>query len=172
MIFMEGVKVSLKNGLVKEFPKGITIQEIAKSISQKLGKEALVAKWNGKIVDLCTPINEDGELEVYTFEDEGGKDAYRHSSAHILAQAVQHLFPGVKFGIGPSIASGYYYDFDTEHIFTPEDLLAIEAEMKRIIKEDYPFERKEISREDALALFKNAGEKYKVECLQPVKLML
>lgn len=162
---MEVVKITLKNGAVKEFPKGITIQEVAKALSSKLGKEALVAKWNNKMVDLSTKLEQDGQLEIYTFEDEEGKDAYRHSSAHIMAQAVKRLFPDVKFGIGPSITNGYYYDFDTEHVFTPEDLKAIEKEMEQIIKADYPFERQEVSREEASKIFEKAGEKYKVELI-------
>ncbi|HHU33375.1 MAG TPA: threonine--tRNA ligase [Clostridia bacterium] len=163
---MESIKVTLKNGLIKEFTKGTTIQEVAKAISQRLGKEALVAKWNGKIVDLSAKLEQDGELEIYTFDDDEGKEAYRHSSAHILAQAVQHLFPDVKFGIGPSISNGYYYDFDTEHVFTPEDLELIEKEMNKIIKADYPFERQEVPREEALQLFEKSGEKYKVELIR------
>ncbi|WP_423055315.1 threonine--tRNA ligase [Zhaonella formicivorans] len=159
-------KVTLKDGSVREFPIGTTMGEAAAQISPKLGKEAIVAKWNGEVVDLSTPIAENGNLEILTFEDEEGQWAYRHSSAHILAQAVQHLFPDVKFGIGPAIANGYYYDFDTEHVFTPEDLAAIEAEMQKIIKEDYPFVRKVVSREEALDFFSERGEKYKVELIR------
>lgn len=163
---MSNVNIILKDGTSKEFPAGTTIEEIVKQLNPKLAKSALVAKWNGKIVDLSTALNADGRLEVLTFDDEDGQSAYRHSCAHILAQAVQHLFPGVKFGIGPSITNGYYYDFDTEHVFTPEDLAAIEAEMQRIIKEDYRFQRQEISREEALHFFEERGEKYKVELIR------
>jgi len=162
---MSMVKITLKDGSVKEYPQGTTVMEIANDISRGLAKNALAAKLNGKLVDLSAPVNEDGALEILTFDSEEGKGVYRHSTAHIMAQAVKNLFPDVKFGIGPAIADGFYYDFDVPETFSPEDLARIEEEMERIIKEDYPFERFEVSREEALKMFAEAGEKYKVELI-------
>ena len=121
---------------------------------------------------MTTPINTDADLEILTFDSLEGQHAYRLTSSHILAQAVLRLFPGIKLAIGPAIADGFYYDFDTEHTFTPDDLEKIEAEMVKIIKEDLPLERKEVSREEALQLFKEKNEKYKVELIEVCLLML
>jgi len=162
---MSMVRISLKDGSVKEFPKGTPVIEIAAAISQGLARNALAAKLNGKKVDLDAPVNEDSALEIITWDSEEGQDVYRHSTAHIMAQAVKNLFPGVKFGIGPSISEGFYYDFDVPENFSPEDLPRIEKEMQRIIKEDYPFERMEVSRDEALRMFAEAGENYKVELI-------
>ena len=162
---MSMVRISLKDGSVKEFPKGTPVIDIAADISRGLARNALAAKLNGKKVDLGTPINTDSALEIITWDSEEGQDVYRHSTAHIMAQAVKNLFPGVKFGIGPSISEGFYYDFDVPENFSPEDLPRIEKEMQRIIKEDYPFERMEVSRDEALKLFEEAGENYKVELI-------
>jgi len=162
---MSMVRISLKDGSVKEFPKGTSVIEIAAAISQGLARNALAAKLNGKKVDLGVPVNEDSALEIITWDSEEGQDVYRHSTAHIMAQAVKNLFPGVKFGIGPSISEGFYYDFDVPENFSPEDLPRIEKEMQRIIKEDYPFERMEVSRDEALRMFAEAGENYKVELI-------
>ncbi|WP_231683912.1 threonine--tRNA ligase [Phosphitispora fastidiosa] len=159
------VRISLKDGSVKEFPKGTPVVDIAAAISQGLARNALAAKLNGKKVDLGTPVNEDSALEIITWDSEEGQDVYRHSTAHIMAQAVKNLFPGVKFGIGPSISEGFYYDFDVPENFSPEDLPRIEKEMQRIIKENYPFERMEVSRDEALRMFAEAGENYKVELI-------
>ncbi|MDS1030799.1 threonine--tRNA ligase [Bacillota bacterium LX-D] len=166
---MSEINITLKDGYQRQFPVGITIAEVARSISQKLAKTALVARWNGQVVDLNHKIDKDGELEILTFENEDGAKAYHHSTAHIMAQAVQHLFPDVKFGIGPAITNGFYYDFDTTHVFTPEDLNAIEEEMKRIIKADYFFDRKEVPREEALKYFEEQGEIYKVELINDLQ---
>jgi threonyl-tRNA synthetase len=163
---MSDITVQLKNGDEKSFPAGLTLQEIAKAIHPKLGKEALVAKWNGNLTDLNYKPETDGKLEFITFEDPEGQEVYRHSSAHIMAQAVQKLFPGTVLAIGPAIDNGFYYDFDCEKTFTPEDLEAIEQEIKRIIKEDHPFERSELSREEALDFFRKIGEHYKVELIE------
>ncbi len=162
---MSMVRISLKDGSVKEFPKGTPVIDIAADISHGLARNALAAKLNGKKVDLGTPVNADSALEIITWDSDEGQDVYRHSTAHIMAQAVKNLFPGVKFGIGPSISEGFYYDFDVPENFSPEDLPRIEKEMQRIIKEDYPFERMEVSRDEALKLFEEAGENYKVELI-------
>ncbi|AEF93909.1 threonyl-tRNA synthetase [Desulfotomaculum nigrificans CO-1-SRB] len=159
------VKVTLKDGSVREYPAGTTVLEVAKSISQGLAREALVGKVNGRTVDLSYPIKEDATLELLTFNDEEGRHVYRHSTAHVLAQAVKRLFPDTKLAIGPAIQDGFYYDFDVDRPFTPAELEQIEAEMNKIIKEDLPFERVEISREEALERFGKAGEIYKVELI-------
>ncbi|GAB6181150.1 threonine--tRNA ligase [Desulfotomaculum defluvii] len=159
------IKVTLKDGSIREYPAGTTVLDVAKSISQGLAREVLAGKINGKIVDLEYPINEDATLELFTFNDEEGKKVYRHSTAHVLAQAVKRLFPGAKLAIGPAIQDGYYYDFDVEQPFTPAQIEQIEKEMDRIIKEDIPFKRVELSREEALEHFKKQGEIYKVELI-------
>lgn len=160
------VKITLKDGSVKQVEPGITVMQIAEDISKGLARIALVAKFNGKVVDLSSQVEEDGTLEILTFDAQEGKNAYRHTTSHILAQAVLRLFPGTKLAIGPAIADGFYYDFDAEHTFTPDDLKDIEAEMEKIIKEDLPLVRKEISREEALKMFTAKGEKYKVELIE------
>ena len=162
---MSMIKITLKDGSVKEYPKGTPVIEITNDISRGLAKNALAAKLNGKKVDLQSPVNEDSTLEILTFDSEEGPDVYRHSTSHIMAQAVQHLFPGTKFGIGPAIADGFYYDFDAVENFSPDDLAKIEEEMAGIIRADLPFERFEVSRDEALKMFKKAGENYKVELI-------
>ncbi|WP_031516044.1 threonine--tRNA ligase [Desulfofalx alkaliphila] len=160
------INVSLKDGSVRTYPPGITVEEIAKDISAGLARVALAGKVNGKPVDLSYAVNEDASLEIITFNDEEGQDIYRHSTGHVLAEAVQRLYPGTKLAIGPAIKDGFYYDFDSPHKFTPEDLEKIEAEMKKIIKEDLPFTRIELSREEAIKKFTDSGEKYKVELIE------
>jgi len=153
---MSKIKITLKDGSVREYEKGTTVLDITKDISQGLARNALAAKLNGRKVDLGTPVNEDSALEILTFDDEEGKTVYRHSTAHIMAQAVKNLFPETRFGIGPAIADGYYYDFDVPENFKPDDLARIEAEIDKILKQDYPFERFEVSREEALQMFEEA----------------
>jgi threonyl-tRNA synthetase len=162
---MSMITITLKDGSKKEYPQGSTVLDITKDISQGLARNALAGKLDGKKVDLGTPVNEDSSLEILTFDSEEGPDVYRHSSAHIMAQAVKRLFLGVKFGIGPSINEGFYYDFDVPENFSPEDLGKIEKEIEKIIKEDHPFERTEVSRVEALKMFEAAGENYKVELI-------
>ncbi|MDK2901580.1 MAG: threonyl-tRNA synthetase [Thermosediminibacterales bacterium] len=163
---MSYVRVTLKDGSIKEFPRNITAVDIANSISRGLAKKAIAAKINGKLVDLRTPIKEDCRLEILSFEDEEGKHVYRHSTAHILAQAVKRLYPNTKLGIGPSIEDGFYYDFDREESFTTHDLEKIEDEMRAIIKEDIPFEKMVVRREEAIKILEDMGEKYKVELVK------
>ncbi|KUK10692.1 MAG: Threonine--tRNA ligase [Clostridia bacterium 41_269] len=163
---MDKVKVFLKNGEVKEYDYGVLIKDILPEINKRYIKEALAAKFNGELVDLSKKITEDGSLEIITFNDEEGKKVYLHSAAHVMAQAVKRLFPGVKLGIGPAIENGFYYDFDFPVDFSSDDLAAVEDEMAKIIKEDYPFIRRELSRQEALKLFSDLGEKYKVELIE------
>ncbi|NLI12119.1 threonine--tRNA ligase [Pelotomaculum propionicicum] len=160
------IKVTLPDGGVREYPAGIALMDIAKDISPRLAREALVAKVNGQLTDLARPLERDAAVAFLTFEDEEGKQVYRHSTAHVMAQACQKLFPGVKFAIGPAIADGFYYDFDTTEPFTTDDLGVIEKEMEAIIKADLPFERFEYTRPDALDLFGKAGQDYKVELIE------
>ena len=162
---MAMVKITLKDGSVKEYPQGTSIMEITNDISRGLAKSALAAKLNGKKVDLSTLVNEDSSLEILTFDSEEGQVIYRHSSAHIMAQAVKRLKAGAKFGIGPAISEGFYYDFDLPENFSAEDLNRIEQEIEKIIKEDHPYERIEVSRDEAIRMFEETGEKYKVELI-------
>lgn len=160
------VKVTLKDGSIRKYEKGTTVRDIARDISPRLAKEAVVARVNGQLVDLQSKLEHDAEVEFFDFNTEEGKEVYWHSTAHVMAQAVQRLFPGTCLAIGPAIASGFYYDFDILKSFTPEDLLKIEKEMKKIIKENIPFERYEISRKDAIDKFNSKNEKYKVELIE------
>jgi len=156
----------LKDGSKKQYPKGIHVYEIAKDLSPKIYRQALAAEVNGKTVDLSYKINEDCELNILAFDDEPGKKAFWHTSSHILAQAVQRLFPDAKLAIGPAVDNGFYYDFDVETPFSTEDLQAIEEEMQKIIKDDLQLERFELPREEAVALMKEKGESYKVELIE------
>ncbi|MEA4901286.1 threonine--tRNA ligase [Desulfitobacterium sp.] len=160
------IKVTLKDGSVREVEQGTTLAGLAALISRGLAKTAVAGKVNGEEKDLSYVLNEDAEVEIVTLDSEDGLKVLRHSSSHVLAQAVQKLFPGTKLGIGPAIANGFYYDFDSEHVFTPEDLEKIEAEMRRIVKADYSYERREISRSEAIAFFAEREEKYKVELIE------
>ncbi len=160
------IQITLKDGKTVEYPAGVTPQEIARSIGPRLAKEALAAKVNGRLQDLNQPINDDAQVEFLTFEDEEGQAVYRHSTAHVMAQAVKRLYPECKLAIGPSIKDGFYYDFDVLESFSPEDLERIEKEMEKIVKADLPFERFEMSREDAIAFAKSVGEDYKVELIE------
>ena len=157
-------KINLR-GEIHEFENGITIAEIANFISNRLYKSACCGKINGKLADLRTPITEDCSVEICTFDSDEGKKAYWHTTAHIFAQAVQRLYPNAKFGIGPAIENGFYYDIDVEPKITPEDLPKIEDEMKKIIKENIPLEKKILSASDALDLMTNLKQDYKIELI-------
>lgn len=159
--------VTLKGGVVKEYENGTTAMEIAKSIGMGLYKAVCICKINGEYQDLRTPITGDCELEFLTFEDdEEAKRTFRHTASHILAQAVKRLYPEAKLAIGPSIANGFYYDFDVEKPFLPEDLEKIEAEMKKIVKEKLPLERFEMTPDEAIKYYEDKGELYKVELVK------
>lgn len=162
---MADIKITLKDGSVKEFAAGTTLLDIAKSISQKLGKQALLAVVDGVNKDLSDKLEHDVAVEFVTPDTPEGLHAIRHTAAHVMAQAIQHLFPDVKFAIGPAIANGFYYDLDSEHTFTPEDLQAIEKEMAKIVKQNIPLQRAELPRSEALAMFAAKDEKYKVELI-------
>lgn len=162
---MADIKITLKDGSVKKFAAGTTLLDIAKSISQKLGKQALLAVVDGVNKDLSDKLEHDAAVEFVTPDTPEGLHAIRHTAAHVMAQAIQHLFPDVKFAIGPAIANGFYYDLDSEHTFTPEDLQAIEKEMAKIVKQNIPLQRAELPRSEALAMFAAKDEKYKVELI-------
>lgn len=157
------IKVTLKDGSVKEFEKGISVLDVAKSLSEGLARNAFCGLVNGEVVDLRQTLNDDCEVGICTFDSQEGKDALRHSASHVLAYAVKRLFPEAKIAIGPAIEDGFYYDFDKEGAFTTSDLEKIEAEMKKIIKENPQIERFELPRNEALELMKD--EPYKVELI-------
>ena len=157
------IKVDLK-GNVKEFEAGVSAAEVAKSIGMGLYKSACAARVDGQVCDLRTPLDKDCQLEILTFEDEDGKHAFWHTAAHVMAQAVQHLFPGAHFGIGPALENGWYYDIKADRPLTTGDFEAIEAEMKKIVKADLPVEKRIITVEEGRQLF--AGQTYKLELLE------
>lgn len=160
------IKVTLKDGSIKEFEGNISVLDIAKSISEGLARAVVAASVNGETVGLDYEVSEDCELNLFKFEDKEGKDVFRHTSAHILAQALKRLYPDVKLAIGPSIENGFYYDIDLEERITEDDLAKIEAEMKKIAKEDLKLERFELPKEEALKWAKDNGEIYKVELIE------
>ncbi|MBP8855363.1 MAG: threonine--tRNA ligase, partial [Oscillospiraceae bacterium] len=158
------MNITLKGGVVKTFENGQTPADIAKSIGMGLYKSACAASVNGKTVDLRTPITEDAELAILTFEEDEGKRVFRHTASHVLAAAVLRLFPDAKYAIGPAIDGGFYYDFDVEKPFTSEDLEKIETEMRAIIKEGTALERFTLPADEARALM--AGQPYKLELME------
>ncbi len=162
------VKISFPDGAVKEFPRGTTTEDIAASISPGLKKKAIAGKWNGQMVDLRRPILEDGSIEIVTPDSADALEVLRHSTAHLMAQAVKRLYPNVNLGVGPVIEGGFYYDMDLEDSITPEDLPKIEKEMAKIVNENLEIVRKEVSRADAVQLFKEAGDPYKLELIEAI----
>lgn len=161
---MSEIKITLPDGSVKEFPAGSSTKDVAASIAKSLEKAGLAGKFNGELVDYTRPLHEDGTLEIVTEKHEDALGILRHSTAHLMAQAIKRLFPEVKFGVGPAIETGFYYDTDTEETISEDDLEAIEKEMKKITSESLPIVRDELSREEALELFKH--DPYKVELIQ------
>ena len=160
------MKITLKDGSVKEYAQAMAIIDIAKDISEGLARMACVAEVNGEVVDLRTVVEADCELNILTAKDAAGLAALRHTASHVMAQAVQRIWPTAKLAIGPSIADGFYYDIDFAEPISAEDLPKIEAEMKKIIKEALPLERFELPREEAIAFMKGKEEPYKVELIQ------
>lgn len=160
------INVTLKDGSTKQYPDGITVKEVAGSISAGLARVALAAEIDGEVKDLSTPLDKDCTLNLLTFDSEGGKHAFRHTASHVLAQAVKRLFPSVKLAIGPAIENGFYYDFDADRPFTQEDLEKIEAEMEKVVKEDLQLERFTLPREEAIRFMEEKNEPYKVELIR------
>lgn len=160
------IKIKLPDGSVKEYESGVLVGDVTKDISEGLYRAAVGAVVNGKVMGYEEPINEDSDFRVVKFEDAEGKEIFWHTSSHVMAAAIKELWPETKFAIGPAIADGFYYDMDLEHRFTPEDLEKIEKKMKEIAKADLKLERVEVSRDEALKLFKEEGQDYKVELIE------
>lgn len=160
------ITIRLKDGKEKEFESAVSLADAAKAISNSLGKNALVAKVNGELTDLRDPIVDGAEVEFFTKEDPEGLFTLRHTASHVMAQAIQHLFPGVKFAIGPAIDDGFYYDLNSDHVFSQEDFAAIEKEMSKIAKENIPLVKKVLPRDEALQYFKDKGQDYKVMLIE------
>lgn len=160
------MKITLKDGSVREYAETKTVLEIAKDLSEGLARAACAGEIDGERVDLRTKVDRDCRLNILTFEEKGGRDAFRHTASHILAQALKRLYPNVKLAIGPSVDDGFYYDVDSEEPLSADDFPAIEAEMKKIVKENLALERYELPREEAIRFFEEKGEPYKVELIR------
>jgi threonyl-tRNA synthetase len=164
------VKISLPDGSVREYPQGVKGSEIASSISEGLARVALAIEVNGEVRDLARPIDQDASIKILTWNDKAGKTTFWHSSAHLLAEALEVLYPGVKFGIGPAIDNGFYYDIDLGgKAFGEEDLAAIESKMKELAKKDNIYSRRDVSKAEALDFFTKKGDEYKVELITDLK---
>ena len=160
------INVELKGGAVKEFENGTTPAEIAKSIGAGLYKSVCCAKVDGDLCDLRTPLGKDCKVELLTFDNVDGQKTFWHTASHVLAQAVKRLYPNAKCAIGPAVDNGFYYDFDVEKPFSPEDLEKIKAEMKKIVKSGLELERVELSPEEAEKKLEEMNEPYKVELVK------
>ncbi len=162
------MNVQLPDGSMKEVPAGATIADVAASIGKRLAKDAIAGKIDGRVVDASAEVPEGAKVEIVTPASDDGRDVIRHSTAHLMAMAVQELFPGTQVTIGPVIDNGFFYDFATERPFSDEDLRAIEAKMDEIVKRDLPIQREVWSRDEAVAEFGNMGEEYKVEIIRDI----
>jgi len=164
---MNNIKITFPDGAVREYEKGITALQIAYSISEGLARNVLAAKVNGKVQDATLPIEEDATLQLLTWKDADGKATFWHSSAHLMAEAIEALYPGTKFGIGPAIETGFYYDIDTgDRVISQEDFGKIEAKMLELARQKNEYKRSEVSKADAIAYFKEKGDEYKLELLE------
>jgi len=164
---MSEIKITLPDGSVREYPKGITAHQVAQSISEGLARNIIAAKVNGQVVETTRAITEDANLTLLKWDDKEGKNTFWHSSAHLLAEALEALYPGVKFGIGPAIDSGFYYDIDFgDHKFTSDDFAKLEAKMLELAKKESQFIRKEVPKAEAIQYFTEKGDQYKIELLQ------
>jgi threonyl-tRNA synthetase len=162
---MSEIQLRLPDGQVKKYASGITGQEVAEKIGSRLAKDALAIKLDGQLQDLNVPVEQNAAIEIVTFDAPGGREVYWHSTSHLMAQAVKQLFPQAKLAIGPSIEEGFYYDFDLDRPFTPEDLEKIEKRMAELAKAAVPIRRKNLSKAEALSFFQKLGENYKVELI-------
>src|SRR4051795_13653772 len=160
--------VSLPDGSQREVPEGASVADVAAAIGKRLAKDAIAGKVNGKVVEVYAKVSEGAKVEIVTPKSDAGIDTIRHSTAHLMAMAVQELFPGTQVTIGPVIENGFFYDFGTDRTFSDEDLRRIEAKMTEIVNRDLPIRREEWSREDAIRTFEQLGEKYKVEIIQGI----
>src|SRR3954468_15573298 len=160
--------VSLPDGSQREVPEGASVADVAAAIGKRLAKDAIAGKVNGKVVDVYAKVPEGAKVEIVTAKSDEGIDTIRHSTAHLMAMAVQELFPGTQVTIGPVIENGFFYDFGTDRPFTDEDLRRIEEKMSEIAKRDLPIRREEWTRDDAIKTFDKLGEKYKVEIIKSI----
>ena len=164
------IKITLPDGAVKEVEKGTSALQVAKSISEGLARKVLVAQVNGQVWDATRPINEDASLKLLTWDDKDGKSTFWHSSAHLMAEAVESMFPGVKFWVGPPLDNGYYYDMDLgDRKLTEEDLRKLEVKMNELARQDNSYLRKEISKADAVQYFTEKGDEYKLDFVVELK---
>src|SRR5438046_2592970 len=162
------MQVELPDGSKKEVADNATVLDVANSIGKRLAKDAIAGKVNGKVVDVYTKVPDNAKIEIVTPKSDAGLDTIRHSTAHLMAMAVQELFPGTQVTIGPVIENGFFYDFGTDRPFSDEDLRRIEEKMQEIVKRDLPIRREEWNREEAIKLFDKLGEKYKVEIIKAI----
>lgn len=160
------IEITLKGGTIKTYDAPVCAADVAKDIGMGLYKSACAARVNGEVCDLRTELTDSCALDILTFDDEDGRKTFRHTASHILAQAVKRLYPETKLAIGPAVDNGFYYDFDSETAFTPDVLVKVEAEMKKIVKEDLKLESFTLSPEEALAMMEEKGETYKVELIK------
>ncbi|HEX7807205.1 MAG TPA: TGS domain-containing protein, partial [Thermoanaerobaculia bacterium] len=162
------MNVQLPDGSIREVQENATLADVAASIGKRLAKDAIAGKINGKVVDVYTPVPDGAKIEIITPKSDDGIDTIRHSTAHLMAHAVQELFPGTQVTIGPVIENGFFYDFGTDRPFTEEDLRRIEEKMQEIVKRDLPVRREEWTRDEAIATFEKLGETYKVEIIKAI----
>jgi threonyl-tRNA synthetase len=165
---MDKIKIKFPDDSNKEFDKGISGFEIAKSISSRLADEALAIEVNGEVKDLNSKLNEDSSIKILTFNDDDGKEVYWHSSSHLMAHAIKSIYPEAKFGVGPAIDNGFYYDFDINTKLGEDDLNILEDKMMEIAKFDNKFERVELSKQNAIDLFSKKQDQYKLEILNEI----
>ena len=165
---MDKVKITFPDGTTKEFEKGVTGFQIAESISSRLAQEALAVEVNGRIKDLDAPVNINAVVRILTFDDKEGKEVYWHSTSHLMAHAVQDIYPEAKFGVGPAIENGFYYDIDINSHLTEEDLQKIEERMNKLSKENNSFRRQDLSKSEAVSFFESKGDNYKLEILSGI----
>src|SRR5690606_19887854 len=162
------IKITFPDGNSKEFDKGISAYQIAQSISQRLADEALAVEVNGVVKDMAAPIYNNAVVKFLSFDDEKGREVYWHSTSHLMAHAIQSIYPEAKFGVGPAIESGFYYDIDINSNLTEDDLKKIEDKMIAISKENNSFQREELSKDKAVEFFKEKGDNYKLEILSEI----
>jgi threonyl-tRNA synthetase len=163
------ITITFPDNSTKQFPQGISGSEILKGLPQKVQKEAVAMKLNGQLADLAASVSRDSQIEFISTEQPEGMEVFWHSTSHVMAHAVKTLFPEARFGVGPAISDGFYYDIDVKRPFTPDDLLAIEKKMQAIVQENHPFVRREVSKDDALAFFSGRNENYKVELIHDLE---
>src|SRR5438552_2129134 len=164
------IKITFPDGAVREYEQGSTALDIAKSISEGLARKVLAANVNGQVWDATRPIPSDASLKLLTWDDKEGKNTFWHSSAHLMAEAVESLFPGVKFWVGPPVENGFYYDMDLgDRKITEEDLAVLEKKMNELAKQNNAYVRKEIPKDEAIKYFTDKGDEYKLDLLQNLR---